>query len=40
MRILTVADIFDALSAVRPYKPTLSLEEVHKIVERDVWHCD
>lgn len=32
MRILTVADIFDALSAERPYKPMLPLEEVRKIM--------
>ncbi|MEI4263809.1 HD-GYP domain-containing protein [Roseovarius sp. D0-M9] len=36
MRILTVADIFDALSAARPYKPALPLEEVHKIMEKMV----
>lgn len=36
MRILTVADIFDALSAARPYKPALPLEEVRAIMKKMV----
>lgn len=34
MRILTVADVFDALSAARPYKPALPQAEVRVIMER------
>ena len=32
VRVLTVADIFDALSAERPYKPALPPEKVHEIM--------
>lgn len=32
VRVLTVADIFDALSAERPYKPALPPERVHEIM--------
>jgi HD-GYP domain-containing protein (c-di-GMP phosphodiesterase class II) len=35
MRILAVADVFDALRAERPYRPALPLEQVFEIVERD-----
>jgi len=34
-RILVVADIFDALSAKRPYRDALPLEDVFRIMERD-----
>ena len=33
MRILTVADIFDALTAERPYRPALPLEKVYTIMD-------
>lgn len=35
-RILVVADVFDALSAKRPYRDALPLETVFKIMEKDV----
>lgn len=35
MRILAVADVFDALSAERPYRPALPLSEVFAIMERE-----
>ncbi|MFN3690793.1 MAG: HD-GYP domain-containing protein, partial [Fimbriimonadales bacterium] len=35
MRILAVADVFDALSADRPYRPALPSEQVFEIMERD-----
>lgn len=35
MRILAVADVFDALSAERPYRPALPLKEVFTILERE-----
>lgn len=35
MRILAVADVFDALSAERPYRPALPLTQVFEIMERD-----
>lgn len=35
MRIVAVADVFDALSAVRPYRGALSMPEVFEIMERD-----
>jgi len=35
MRILATADVFDALSAERPYRAALPLEEVFKIMEKD-----
>jgi putative nucleotidyltransferase with HDIG domain len=39
MRILTVADIFDALSAKRPYRDALPLEIVFKILRKDAPHA-
>jgi HD-GYP domain-containing protein (c-di-GMP phosphodiesterase class II) len=39
MRILTVADIFDALSAKRPYRDALPLETVFKILRKDAPHA-
>jgi HD-GYP domain-containing protein (c-di-GMP phosphodiesterase class II) len=39
MRILTVADIFDALSAKRPYRDALPLETVLKIMRKDAPHA-
>ena len=38
-RILVVADIFDALSAQRPYRDALPLEEVFTIMRRDAPHA-
>ncbi len=38
-RILTVADIFDALSANRPYREGLPLETVFKIMRKDTPHA-
>ena len=35
MRILAVADVFDALSAARPYRGALEMSEVFAIMERD-----
>jgi len=35
-RILAVADVCEALSAARPYRPALSREEVAEIMSRDV----
>lgn len=35
MRILAVADVFDALHAERPYRPALPLEQVLEIMERE-----
>lgn len=35
MRILLAADIFDALSAERPYRAALKLDEVFEIMDRD-----
>ncbi len=35
MRILTVADIFDALAAKRPYRDALPLEKVFEIMQKD-----
>ena len=35
-RILTVADVFDALSAERPYRAAIPIDEVFKIMERDI----
>lgn len=35
MRILAVADVFDALSAERPYRPALPLDEVFAIMRRE-----
>lgn len=39
MRILTVADIFDALSAKRPYRDALPLDIVFKILRKDAPHA-
>jgi HD-GYP domain-containing protein (c-di-GMP phosphodiesterase class II) len=36
MRILTVADVFDALSAARPYRDAMPLSQVFDILEKDV----
>ena len=38
-RILAVADVFDALSSDRPYRPALPLEEVFSILEADGLFC-
>ncbi len=38
-RLLVVADIFDALSANRPYRDSLPLDEVLKIMRKDVPHA-
>ncbi len=38
-RILVVADIFDALSAKRPYRDSLPLEKVFEIMRKDVPHA-
>jgi HD-GYP domain-containing protein (c-di-GMP phosphodiesterase class II) len=38
MRILTVADIFDALSARRPYRDGLPVETVFRIMRKDAPH--
>ncbi|SLN19186.1 HD-GYP domain-containing protein [Roseisalinus antarcticus] len=35
VRILTVADVFDALSAARPYRAALPLDTVHEIMGRN-----
>lgn len=35
-RLLAVADVYDALSAERPYRPALPAQEVFAIMERDV----
>lgn len=35
MRLLAVADVFDALRADRPYRPALPLEQVFNIMERE-----
>lgn len=35
MRILAVADVFDALRAERPYRPALPLEQVFEIMQRE-----
>jgi len=35
MRILTVADIFDALAAKRPYRDAMPLEKVFEIMKKD-----
>ncbi len=36
MRIIAVADVFDALSAERPYRTALPLEQVFSIMDEDV----
>jgi putative nucleotidyltransferase with HDIG domain len=38
-RILVVADIFDALSANRPYRAAMPLEKVYKILRQDAPHA-
>jgi putative nucleotidyltransferase with HDIG domain len=38
-RILTVADIYDALSAKRPYRDALPLEKVFSIMQKDSPHA-
>jgi HD-GYP domain-containing protein (c-di-GMP phosphodiesterase class II) len=38
-RIIAVADIFDALSADRPYRDSLPLEKVFSIIGKDVPHA-
>lgn len=41
MRILATADVFDALSATRPYREALPLSQVFSIMERDAgYHLD
>jgi len=35
MRILAVADVFDALRSERPYRPALELDKVFNIMEND-----
>ena len=35
MRILAVADVFDSLSATRPYRAAINLEDVFKILKRE-----
>ena len=35
MRILAAADVFDALTAERPYRSALPLKEVYRIMDRD-----
>jgi putative nucleotidyltransferase with HDIG domain len=39
MRILVVADIFDALHAKRPYRDALPLDEVFRIMQKDAPHA-
>ncbi len=39
VRILTMADIFDALVADRPYRPGLPIEKVLQIIGEDVPHA-
>ena len=36
MRVLAVADIYEALTAKRPYRDPLSVEEALAIIDRDV----
>jgi putative nucleotidyltransferase with HDIG domain len=38
-RILVVSDIFDALSATRPYRDALPLEKVFEIMRKDIPHA-
>ena len=38
-RAITVADIYDALSAKRPYRDALPLEMVLEIISKDVPHA-
>jgi HD-GYP domain-containing protein (c-di-GMP phosphodiesterase class II) len=34
-RVFAIADVFDALTSRRPYKPPMSFEDAWKILERD-----
>lgn len=36
VRILTVADVFDALTADRPYRTAMTVEEAYAILDRDI----
>lgn len=38
-RILTVADIYDALAAKRPYRDALPVEQVFSIMQKDAPHA-
>lgn len=38
VRILSVADVFDALTSDRPYRPALSVAEATDIIEREAGH--
>lgn len=38
-RILAVADVFDALSAKRPYRDSLPVERVFRIMKKDAPHA-
>ena len=38
-RILVIADIYDALSAKRPYRDALSLEKVFQIMDKEAPHA-
>jgi putative nucleotidyltransferase with HDIG domain len=38
-RLIAVADVFDALSAERPYRPAMPLDKVYKIIGEDVPHA-
>ena len=36
MRVLAVADVYEALTATRPYRPALNEEEALETIRRDV----
>lgn len=36
VRILTVADVFDALTADRPYRAALTIEKAFSILDKDI----
>jgi HD-GYP domain-containing protein (c-di-GMP phosphodiesterase class II) len=38
MRVLAVADVYEALTAHRPYRGALPVEEALAIIDRDVPH--
>lgn len=38
-RILTVADMFDALSSTRPYRPSLDMDQVMRILRNEAPHA-
>src|SRR5262249_54788078 len=38
MRLLAVADVYEALTADRPYRPSLSVDRALSIVDQDVPH--